>query len=406
MKFQVNLNGRKRKDLANAIGALLGAEVTYKGPPTYEYEVGQAVASRDSMVTVSADTALANRLLEGLLEQGFELEVIQVSSADTNNLSDGATAQDIGHIPDEAAENTMSEAPLEETPVEETADEATVGATNEDESADETEDVEPFSFATPRGEFVIREHFAVAAEAEAAGYGTYFHHEGRDVYIKRAPNGKTEHSKWFALVGEPFEETVPAVESADTGPDTEIAVGLPEKLVIQMPLEGFNPATLQNLCDLVSSKASLIKKAIGADDLPIAITDTTVDFSWFKADTPSQDITAYTKFIVAMCDLAKRQKRVSAAEKPVDNEKLALRLFMVRLGLIGSEYADTRRLLLRDLPGNSAWKDSGERVVHPSSPRLEIKLDLPDFTVGEDEVSQCNASLIKQLGYFLLHFDD
>ena len=82
------------------------------------------------------------------------------------------------------------------------------------------------------------------------------------------------------------------------------------------------------------------------------------------------------------------------------------RLFMVRLGLIGDEYADTRRILMKDLPGNSAW-GTGEKITHMRTPRLEVRVDLPDFTAEEDSgATRRNISFIKQLGYFLIHFDD
>ena len=54
--------------------------------------------------------------------------------------------------------------------------------------------------------------------------------------------------------------------------------------------------------------------------------------------------------------MAKTQKRVTATEKPAENEKLAMRLFLVRLGFIGDEYKTARKILLRNLAGNSSWK--------------------------------------------------
>jgi hypothetical protein len=180
----------------------------------------------------------------------------------------------------------------------------------------------------------------------------------------------------------------------------------PDKLVIQLPREGFDAHTLRNLRDLISSKETLIKKAIGADSLEIEATDEAVGFPWFRADTYPQDIAAYTKFIVAMRDLAKRQSRVSSEERAVDDEKLALRLFMVRLDLKGPEYADTRRLMLRSMIDGPSGTIPRERVARSSIPRLELKLELPDFTVGEDEESQSKLTFLRQLGYFLSHFYD
>ena len=45
----------------------------------------------------------------------------------------------------------------------------------------------------------------------------------------------------------------------------------PELLTIEMPLDGFSPEKLENLQKLVYSKALLIKKALGTEELPITI---------------------------------------------------------------------------------------------------------------------------------------
>ena len=52
------------------------------------------------------------------------------------------------------------------------------------------------------------------------------------------------------------------------------------------------------------------------------------------------------------------QKRVQAKEKEVDNEKYAFRCFLLRLGFIGSEFKEDRKILLKNLEGSSAFKDS------------------------------------------------
>ena len=55
----------------------------------------------------------------------------------------------------------------------------------------------------------------------------------------------------------------------------------------------------------------------------------------------------------------KEGKRVTATEKPVDNEKYAFRCFLLRLGFIGSEYKAERKILLKNLSGSSAFKNGG-----------------------------------------------
>lgn len=43
-------------------------------------------------------------------------------------------------------------------------------------------------------------------------------------------------------------------------------------------------------------------------------------------------------------------------EKKVENEKYAFRCFLLRLGFIGQEYKTTRKVLMKNLEGNAAWK--------------------------------------------------
>jgi hypothetical protein len=130
-----------------------------------------------------------------------------------------------------------------------------------------------------------------------------------------------------------------------------------DKLVIQMPLDGFDDVAFDNLQKLVSAKSELIKKALGVEELPIEQTKEGIFFPWFNFETPSEDVTAYSQFIAALCDMAKKQKRVTATEKSVENEKYAFRCFLLRLGFIGDEYSNTRRVLLRNLDGNGSCKN-------------------------------------------------
>lgn len=128
-----------------------------------------------------------------------------------------------------------------------------------------------------------------------------------------------------------------------------------ETLTIEVPKEGFSETALSNLQQIVESKRSLIKKALGTDNLPIEQTEDTIRFPWFPADASSEEVKAYTHLISALCEMAKTQHRVSMSAKSVDNEKYAFRCFLLRLGFIGSEYKEERKLLLAPLSGNSAF---------------------------------------------------
>lgn len=137
---------------------------------------------------------------------------------------------------------------------------------------------------------------------------------------------------------------------------------VPGRLMIEMPLEGFNENSLSNLERMIASKSELIKKAIGTDELPIEKTDTTIKFPWFSAEATGDEVNAYSHFIGALCKAAKEHSRVTAKEKPVENEKFAFRVFLIRLGFVGNEYKTARKILLRNLTGSSAFKNGKSKT--------------------------------------------
>lgn len=146
-----------------------------------------------------------------------------------------------------------------------------------------------------------------------------------------------------------------SVEAPETMPQ-EANVGL----TVAMPRESFTDAALENLRKLVDAKGSLIRKALAVDSLPIETDGEKVSFPWFAEGQDSESAKAYTHFIAALCDMARNQKRITAKEKPADNEKYAFRCFLLRLGFIGAKYKGERKILLKNLFGSSAFKN-GER---------------------------------------------
>lgn len=131
-------------------------------------------------------------------------------------------------------------------------------------------------------------------------------------------------------------------------------------LTVALPREGFTDTALENLQKLVDSKASLMKKALAVDSLPVEVTDEKVSFPWFS-EADGDSAKAYTHFITALCDMAKNQKRITAKEKETENEKYAFRCFLLRLGFIGAEYKGERKILLRNLTGSSAFKGGAKQ---------------------------------------------
>lgn len=131
---------------------------------------------------------------------------------------------------------------------------------------------------------------------------------------------------------------------------TELTIELPNTLT---------ETELDALKRLIASKAVLIRKTVGAESLDITVSEGEIAFPWFTLTEgkEGEETATYTAFITALVDMVKRQKRILAKERDVENEKYAFRCFLLRLGFIGDEYKSARKILLRNLTGSSAWKD-------------------------------------------------
>lgn len=152
----------------------------------------------------------------------------------------------------------------------------------------------------------------------------------------------------FKAISEVFDTPTPKAEANETEE--------PINLIIQMPRADFPDIVLENLKGLVESKAALIKKALNIESIPIIVTEELISFPWFQGECSAEEVKAYTYFVTALCEMAKKQTRVNSTEKSVENEKYAFRCFLLRLGFIGPEYKTERKILLSKLSGSSAFK--------------------------------------------------
>ena len=140
--------------------------------------------------------------------------------------------------------------------------------------------------------------------------------------------------------------------TADKSEGKELKVPEPNILTIEMPADKVNTENLQKLLD---AKGTLIRKALGIDSLAFEIHEDRVSFPWFIDPAPDYAL-AYTQFIAAICKMSTEQKRVTAKVREVNNEKYAFRCFLLRLGFIGNEFKQSRKILLSNLDGSSAFK--------------------------------------------------
>ena len=129
-------------------------------------------------------------------------------------------------------------------------------------------------------------------------------------------------------------------------------------LTVALPIDKVN---VENLKAILESKGGLIRVSLGIDDLPIVVEDDRVSFPWFTGDWQKENTQAYTRFIVALCEMSVRQKRVQAKEKEVENKKYAFRCFLLRLGYIGDGYKADRKILLKNFEGSASYRDGKKK---------------------------------------------
>lgn len=134
-----------------------------------------------------------------------------------------------------------------------------------------------------------------------------------------------------------------------------------EGLCIQIPKNSISDFELDLMKKMIAGKASLIKKAIGASNLEVAIKDDVVCFPWFDALPDPEMIRAVSVFITRLAALSREIKRVTASDREVENERYAFRCFLLRLGFIGDEYKSERKTLLKNLSGSSAFRDGQKK---------------------------------------------
>lgn len=154
---------------------------------------------------------------------------------------------------------------------------------------------------------------------------------------------------------------------------------------VEMPRTGFTETALQNLQKIIASKETLLKKALGADALEVAVTEEKLCFPWFTLhEAGSGEADAYSRLIAALCRMARERKRVTAKECGAENDKFHMRLFLVQLGFIGDEYKPARKILLRYLSGNSSWKSGHDprRVAENTETLPALPTDSPEADLG------------------------
>ena len=88
-----------------------------------------------------------------------------------------------------------------------------------------------------------------------------------------------------------------------------------------------------------------------------------ITFKFYNRDISPEKTEAYIQFITVLIRASKELKHASAKVVETDNEKYAFRTWLVRLGMVGSEYKKARKILLENLSGNGAFRRNTDTLI-------------------------------------------
>ena len=180
--------------------------------------------------------------------------------------------------------------------------------------------------------------------------------------------------------------------NAQETPDAAASEG-EDRLTISIPRSSLADDALGRLKQIVANKEVLFKRAVLADALPITVSEEEISFPWFTRTGIDGEAAAYAQFITALCQMAREQTRILDKPYDGDNDRFAMRIFMVRMGMKGAQFALARKLMMKHLSGNSGWRygtpPKKEPVQEPvpadteQDASAENPTDEPDSLTGE-----------------------
>lgn len=164
----------------------------------------------------------------------------------------------------------------------------------------------------------------------------------------------------------------------------------PDSLTIELPLEGHDGTTLMNLINMIHSRQFLLNQSvgrpgafhideaarqklaaaspetapdfaekmaeIGADKFRGIIIGDRIRFTGFPLSEEPEVNQAHIRLAALMNAQAKEKKRVSPKTADSVNQKYSFRVWLINIGMAGPEYKETRKVLLKNLTGHSAFR--------------------------------------------------
>lgn len=104
----------------------------------------------------------------------------------------------------------------------------------------------------------------------------------------------------------------------------------------------------------------------------------TIEFRLFNGTLHAGKIKAYIQFCLAIGAQALNQTCASRRKTQTTNEKYTFRTWLLRLGLIGDEFATARQHLLAELPGCIAWRDPAQAEAQKERLRQKREKELAE----------------------------
>ena len=155
--------------------------------------------------------------------------------------------------------------------------------------------------------------------------------------------------------GQPTDEQPADEQPVDEQPTEKQPVDEDIAMTISMPRGIMTDAGLENLKRLVWAKGELLRQAFAIESTEIEVTDEAVRFPWFGKLEP-EELKYAAQFISGLCKFANDSKRITSKPHSEGNPKFAMRVWAIRMGFSGAEHKELRKFLLRNLPGDAAFR--------------------------------------------------
>lgn len=295
--LKFELNVAERKTLVNRMEDLTGVHPVYTRAPLYAYEIGNYTIDRDGNLLVEPENADAE-LLTTLLNEGMIRGGESIEDTD-------AQPENAEYAPD-ADEESVTEENTEESESEEEQ------STDEQESEDQLDEV-PLDLELA---FPTSQHNGVSLR----NLVNLIYSRGR--LISKATGG------YFHV----------------------------EEDLIETLRDDSCTYTVANFIETLKGYEAQCGTAMDG----LVITDEKVSFTGFPTAPDYDHLTAFGHLAILMNQQAISQKRIQAKDVNDENEKYAFRTWLLRLGMNGPDFKETRKILMKNLTGHAAFRTDEE----------------------------------------------